>query len=36
MPAGADDNASFALRFTANCDHNIEWVYADNVEVVGE
>jgi hypothetical protein len=36
MPAGADDNASFAVRFTANCDHTIEWVYVDNVEVTGE
>jgi hypothetical protein len=36
MPAGADDNSDFGVRFTANCDKNVEWVYADNVEVTSE
>jgi hypothetical protein len=36
MPAGADDNAAFALRFTGNADKNTEWANADNIEVTGQ
>jgi hypothetical protein len=36
MPAGADNNAAFAVRYTGYMDKNTEWGYADNVEVTGE
>jgi hypothetical protein len=36
MPAGADDNASFAVRFTTVANKNVEWAYADIVEVTGQ
>jgi hypothetical protein len=36
LPAGAADNAAFAVRFTANADKNTEWGYADNIEVTGQ
>jgi hypothetical protein len=36
MPAGADNNASFAVRFTGSMDKNTEWAYADAVEVTGQ
>jgi hypothetical protein len=36
MPAGADDNAAFALRFTGNADKNTEWAHVDSIEVTAE
>jgi hypothetical protein len=36
LPAGAENNADFAIRFTCHADKNTEWVDVDNVEVTGE
>jgi hypothetical protein len=36
LPAGAENNPDFAIRFTGNADRNKEWGYADNVEVTGQ
>jgi hypothetical protein len=36
LPAGAEDNPAFAVRFTGDCNKNTEWGDVDSVEVTGQ